>query len=155
MTVKGEGFKAEGDVAESMITGVVHGEISSPEAEATQKEMQRREHVMKTLDDLAEKHGNQDDIARAFEDASGLSNPTERVETTLESLQELLDTTEKGVFKIFHGSKRDRLNAIIMQLQELKTSFPSQKLELSQPEASQDGNEREDFSDFDDEPTQA
>ena len=58
--------------------------------------MLRRDEIMKTLEELQAKYSNKEEIARAFEDASSLTSPTERLDTTIDNLKELAKKLNEG-----------------------------------------------------------
>lgn len=75
--------------------------------------------LLRSLDDLQERYGNQDEIAEAFKDASAHGDPEERLSKTIENMRALSKRLhEEG--SIFGWSRRRRVDAIIGQLEELK-----------------------------------
>lgn len=114
--MKGENFHVEGN-AEKDERNVVSGETVSGE---TEKEMLRRDEVMRNLEQEqadAIARGDQE-IVRAFEDASGITSPSERLDMTIDNL---LDHARALEASSQPGAKRvqKRISKVVNRLREL------------------------------------
>ena len=83
------------------------------------EEIAKGNELLASLDGMRERYGNRDEIAEAFEDASSVGDPAERLSKTIENMRALSERLHKEG-GIFGWSARRRVDAIIGHLEELK-----------------------------------
>ena len=115
MMNENKNFSVEGNSASESAEGVGTGEIEGGE---TQDEMLKRQERMATLEELQEKYRKNENITRIFEDASTLTNTTDRLDMVIDGLNELARETE-AEGGIMAKSKRRRISNVINKLREL------------------------------------
>jgi len=124
MNPENENYHVEGSPAESELTGIVSGEIESRgmTGEEQEAKMKKRlaikktgDRIIKTLGKLQEKYGHDEEIARVLEDASGITDPRERVGVVIDNFHRLADALEKRA-DIGSGSRMRRVYRILDKL---------------------------------------